>query len=599
MLRIFALCFAVALIAAFTGAFLRSLAPAWMEAGVFRSVSFFTFSKNGGEAAPKPTPVEKPIAGGVTPHHLLAGEIIEQFFKTLSEKSRPDTIVILSPDHFNAANVLGYHKFIAPALSSGEIDGLALDRELLESLYGADILVPGESFIALEHGITAILPFAKKYFPESRLVPLAVPFALRRQAAETLVEIIEAQETKNSIIIASVDFSHYLPESAAYLHDVKSISVLLGFRKEEFEKLDVDCWQCLYALRKLAESRDAEYPEIIAHKNSADFIKGPPPEETTSYFSVIFGKESEFSAKTAGFDGHSVIFAGDIMLGRHLEYLMRKNGFAYPFEKIKPFFAGVDIVFGNLEGPISANPQKFPADSLKFSFSPAAAESLRFAGITLVSLANNHLLDTGQEGLAETREILKKSGIDFVGDPLKCGTEFSFREKNFIFLAFNKTYLGICHEEEIAKTIESLRQSAPESYIAASVHWGEEYQSKSSLDQQNLARLMIDVGVDAVFGHHPHVVQEIEIYRQKPIFYSLGNFVFDQYFSQETQQGLAVGAEIYSDRIIYRLFPVKIRTGQPVLMAGEEKRLFLEKLASKSAPELMECVKSGKIELDI
>lgn len=599
MFRIIALCFLVALAAAISGAFLRSLAPTFGEADISRFVSFLP--ENGGKASPTP-PFKKQIAGGVVPHHLLAKEIIEKFFKALSEENQPETIVILSPDHFNAANALGYSKFIAPAPFGEKIDDLALDGELLENLYNAGILVPGESFMALEHGITVLLPFIKKYFPESRVVPLVVPFALGLETAEILAKIIEAQETKNAIIIASVDFSHYLPESAAYLHDVKSISALINFQKEKFEKLDVDCWQCLYALRRLAESRGAEYPEVIAHKNSVDFWQSEPPEETTSYFSVIFKKANGVTTEerccgAAEFDGRSVIFTGDIMLGRHIEYLMKKNGFTYPFEKIKPFFAGVDIVFGNLEGPISANPQKFPADSLKFSFSPAAAEALSFAGITLISLANNHSLDTGQQGLAETRDILKKSGIGFVGDPLKCGAELAYRSENLIFLAFNKTWPFICPEEEISRTIKTLKQSAPESYIAVSVHWGNEYQPKSSPDQQRQARLMIDVGADAIFGHHPHVIQEIEIYRNKPIFYSLGNFVFDQYFSKETQEGLAVGAEIFPDRTTYRLFPVKIQAGQPILMAGKEKQSFLEKLALKSAPDLARFIKDGKMEL--
>ncbi len=595
MFRIIALFFSVALAAAVSGALLRSLIPTRTEADIFRSV-FFAFSpKSGNEAGPTPALPERPVAGGVVPHHLLAAEIIEKFFGTLASEIQPETIVILSPDHFNAANALGYSRLIAPSPAIGEIDGLALDSELLENLYDADILVPGESFIALEHGITALLPFVKKYFPESRAVPLVVPFALPKETAETLVETIETRGAKNSIIIASVDFSHYLPESAAYLHDVKSISTLVNFRKEEFEKLEVDCWQCLYALRKLAESRDAGYPEIIAHKNSVDFWKGESPEETTSYFSAIFKKDG--GVLPEGLDGRSVIFLGDIMLGRHVEYLMNKNGFSYPFEKIKPFFAGVDVVFGNLEGPISANPAKFPNGSLKFSFSAAAARSLSSAGITLVSLANNHSFDAGQAGLAETRDILRKSGIDFAGDPLKCGEEFSFRKDNLVFLAFNKTWPGICPEDEIIKTIGSLKKSAPESYIAISVHWGEEYRPKSSPDQRELARLIIDAGADAVFGHHPHVVQEIEIYRQKPVFYSLGNFVFDQYFSEETQEGLAVGAEIFPSRTAYRLFPVKIHYGQPVLMVGKEKELFLENLALKSIPDLARSIKNGKIEL--
>lgn len=586
--RFFALIFCVALTAGTAGAFLRSMMPVQMASDIHRAFS------------PEPTPAssELSVAGGVVPHHLLAREIIENFFKNLSQKDRPETIVILSPDHFNASAILGSSSFIGPGVIGENFDGLSIDKNLLRRLYYRNILTQGESFIALEHGITVLTPFIKNYFPGAKIMPLLVPAGLSREKAEELAEILNAPDFQNSHIIASVDFSHYLPESAASFHDVKSVSVLLNFRQSDFKNIEVDCWQCLYAVRFLAGLRQQEELEIIARKNSVDLWKGEPPEETTSYFSVIFKKSGNSPENEENFNGRTILFLGDIMLGRHVEHLMEKNGYFYPFENLRSFLAGTDIVFGNLEGPISEKPEKFPANSLKFSFSPAAAESLSSAGINLVSLANNHLLDTDQPGLAETKNILKKSSINFVGDPLKCASEFSFRHENLIFLAFNKTYPHICPEKEIAEAVKNAKLAAEKTYLAVSIHWGEEYQSKSSDEQQKLARLMIEAGADAVFGHHPHVVQEIEIYRNKPIFYSLGNFVFDQYFSEETRQGLAVGSEIFPGRAAYRLFPVKIQLSQPILMGKEERQAFLAKLASKSAPELAEKIKSGIIKLD-
>ena len=141
-----------------------------------------------------------------------------------------------------------------------------------------------------------------------------------------------------------------------------------------------------------------------------------------------------------------------------------------------------------------------------------------------------------------------------------------------------------------------------------SVHWGQEYQIKSSVFQQKLARKIIDSGADLIIGHHPHVVQEIEIYNNKLIFYSLGNFVFDQYFSEQTQQGLAVALEIYpvrnndSNRVnpnknIYKLFPIQSKLSQPFLMEQNQAEKFLEKLSKRSSKDLTEEIKKGVIEI--
>ena len=132
-----------------------------------------------------------------------------------------------------------------------------------------------------------------------------------------------------------------------------------------------------------------------------------------------------------------------------------------------------------------------------------------------------------------------------------------------------------------------------------SVHWGQEYQIKSSVFQQKLARKIIDSGADLIIGHHPHVVQEIEIYNNKLIFYSLGNFVFDQYFSEQTQQGLAVRLEINENKLVFQLFPIQSKLSQPFLMEQNQAEKFLEKLSERLSEDLVEEIKRGVIEIKL
>ncbi|MFZ5559885.1 MAG: CapA family protein [Patescibacteria group bacterium] len=272
----------------------------------------------------------------------------------------------------------------------------------------------------------------------------------------------------------------------------------------------------------------------------------------------------------------SILLVGDIMLDRKVELLMAKNGFFYPFEKIVKLLNQSEGVFGNLEGPISKNPLNFSDDSLKFAFKSDVIEGLSSANFKILSLANNHTLNMGNTGLNETKTLLEEAGIDWVGDPWECSNKLSIKD-NLVFLAFNKTFAG-CKDENIIEIIKSIKDSAPDKFLIVSIHWGEEYKLKSNSAQQELAHKIIDSGGDLIFGHHPHVVQEIEKYNGKFIFYSLGNFIFDQYFSQETQEGLIIGLKIFPSKIVYELFPVESKLSQPVLMEKEKAKIFLEQL---------------------
>ena len=400
------------------------------------------------------------------------------------------------------------------------------------------------------------------------------------------------------MILASVDFSHYLSKNAAEFHDVKSIRTLLNFEKENFKNIEVDCWQCLYGARLFAELREKEIPKIIKHSNSADYSIDKNIEETTSYFSAVFEKKNPNALnQQEDFKGRTVLFVGDIMLDRGVEYLMGKNSIFYPFEKISQFLRGADILFGNSEGSIVKYPPVFPRGSLRFAFSPETVNVFSFFNFNLLSLANNHTLDMGVDGLEETKGLLNQGNVSFIGHPVKCDGDF-FEKDNIIFLAFNKIFPSNCSDKQIIEIVKKTKQLNQKKLLIVVPHWGEEYQLNSSISQQELAYQMIDAGADLIIGSHSHVVQEIEEYKGKLIFYSLGNFIFDQYFSEETQEGLAVGLEIYSEKNIYRLFPIQSRLSQPFLMEQKETDGFLEKLAQRSSEKLFEEIKTGIITIE-
>jgi gamma-polyglutamate biosynthesis protein CapA len=148
---------------------------------------------------------------------------------------------------------------------------------------------------------------------------------------------------------------------------------------------------------------------------------------------------------------------------------------------------------------------------------------------------------------------------------------------------------------EVVNEIKRLRKEVE--YLIVAAHWGIEYQTYFHPTQQRLAHEFIDAGADVILGHHPHVIQPIEVYNNKLIFYSLGNFVFDQDFSTETMQGLGVGLVLNPQQITAYLFPVEIQGFQPRLLEFKKSGMLLAKLAQDSLADeaTKEQIKQGKI----
>jgi poly-gamma-glutamate synthesis protein (capsule biosynthesis protein) len=230
----------------------------------------------------------------------------------------------------------------------------------------------------------------------------------------------------------------------------------------------------------------------------------------------------------------SLIFTGDVMLGRSvMTKSLRTNNPNYPFMNVADTLRSADIVFSNLENPIVDN-CPYVDSGFKFCSDPKMIEGLKYAGVDVVSLANNHILNYGKEGLAQTKKYLDLNGIKWVGDG------------NLVTLEKNKTKFGFLGFDFVdyrlqEKDLDLVKDSkAKVDILIVSVHWGEEYKSKANLNQKLIAKKLSEAGADYIVGHHPHWVQETETIGSTKVYYSLGNFVFDQMWSEETKKGLSV-----------------------------------------------------------
>ena len=271
----------------------------------------------------------------------------------------------------------------------------------------------------------------------------------------------------------------------------------------------------------------------------------------------------------------TMIFVGDIMLDRGVEAIVNNyDNYRYPFLKTFDVLKSADLAFGNLEGPISDGGQK-QGSIYSFRFEPQVVEGLKFAGFDVLSLANNHILDYGREALGNTISILEENSINSIGagDNYLEANNPLIKEIGGVKIAFlgyalmnpkgyeaSKDYSGTSsfELERVENEVKTFKALGIADIVVISFHWGEEYQTRSNKKQQEIGRVLAEAGADLIVGHHPHVVQELERYKNSWIAYSLGNFIFDQNFSEETMSGLILRAEI-QDKKIKTVEPIEIK----------------------------------------
>lgn len=237
----------------------------------------------------------------------------------------------------------------------------------------------------------------------------------------------------------------------------------------------------------------------------------------------------------------TVIIGGDLMMDRAVRLLGEKNGYDALFASIAPLWNNADIVAVNLEGPITSNPSKTLiannslTNSFAFTFDPKITIALAQAHITVVSLANNHTDNFGIKGLEETKKLLSEVGIQYFGNPWNTNpieTIVSKNGGNVAFVGYHAFQNGF---PNVVKRVKELSNQG--NFVIVVPHWGDEYSTKASEKMKAQARELIAAGANAIIGSHSHVIGEMEWIGAVPVYYSLGNLLFDQYFSAETMAG--------------------------------------------------------------
>jgi poly-gamma-glutamate capsule biosynthesis protein CapA/YwtB (metallophosphatase superfamily) len=359
----------------------------------------------------------------------------------------------------------------------------------------------------------------------------------------------------------------------------------------------------------------ADYP--TAHPSQIHgLMKHVSPDEIPDTGDLLSSSSLERQFESLREPPLSLITVGDIMLGGRAKKTLAKHGSDYPFQAVLPLLRRAPLVLGNLEGPLAGKARRH-ARRYSYRVETHLASSLTRAGINVVTLANNHLLDCGRAGVVETLDALETAGVASLGagrnqkeahapviktaGDLRIGLLAYYWNRRCAATA-DMPGSAMDPPEALESDIRRLRSQVGRVVVA--FHWGIPYERDPSPEDRAKARLAVDCGADAVVGHHPHVIQPFEIYRGCPIFYSVGNFAFGS--GNSHAEGLALGFRFAEIKTVVEIYPLYVKNRdsrvdyQPKVLGGEaaKRRLLdLVRISGSGAEQMRIEQWRGRLEL--
>ncbi|SFB33700.1 poly-gamma-glutamate synthesis protein (capsule biosynthesis protein) [Cohnella sp. OV330] len=293
----------------------------------------------------------------------------------------------------------------------------------------------------------------------------------------------------------------------------------------------------------------------------------------------------------------SLAFVGDILPASTVGKLIEQYGVDYPFKLAKPLLESADIAAGNLEAPITT--RGTPAENKQFVFKgkPEYLAGLKNAGLDVVSLANNHTLDQGWEGLSDTMDALDDIKLKHMGSGADDKEAFEpvYIEHNGITVAYigvsnvvpdgswkaGPDHPGVAETYDTTRAVAAVKKARElAEIVVVMVHWGNERADTPKDAQFNVGHTLIDAGADLIVGSHPHVLQGFEAYKGKWIAYSLGNFVFTtkQEYSKTQDTGVLTATCTADGKCRLKFDPMYAKASQPGPMEPEQAQALLARL---------------------
>ncbi len=304
---------------------------------------------------------------------------------------------------------------------------------------------------------------------------------------------------------------------------------------------------------------------------------------------------------------------GDIMLGDSAHMLsigvgnaIFQNEVPHIFSKVASFFKKADVNIGNLECTFPINKSCLGSDIKPYqTYSPEHAKCLNVAGFHIVNMANNHTMQYGTDVFNYTEENLMGNNIQTIGTVKNPYHILEIKNVKFAFLGYSLRPNQFKHKNiqyingnrrKIFDDVQFLKEE--NNHVVVSFHWGDEFVDYPSQEQIILSHEIIDAGASLIIGHHPHILQGMEYYKNGLIAYSLGNFVFDK--PQKLQRKSAILQCVFSkDRLEGScLVPIYINNNFQPEIASERKKRNIESLINKLNNKIKDSVNIDRRKYD-
>jgi AmmeMemoRadiSam system protein B len=480
------------------------------------------------DAAAAVPPSATELSGVTVPHHLLADHLIAEGLKAASA-GRYGRIVLLFPDHFRAVR----GAFAVTERDLATVYGpVAADGEGARALMAqapAGLVDPASCLFGRDHGLQALLPFVKSFFPDTPVLPVAISVRSRRADWDAMAALLAPLSGEGTLVVQSTDFSHFLRHHEARQRDQQTLNVLAAGRLDQVAALSqpahADSIGALVIQETLQRRRGAA-PMVVANENGQEYDPRPIA-ETTSYMIVLYGRFPDDAAAPDWPRSQLVYFAGDTSFGRWVKDALLREGASDTIADAVLSRTGGRPLMVNLEGVILPN---VPAalDELTLAMPQDLATGwMKRLNVVAAGLANNHALDLGEAGLAETLRALDAAGIAHAVP----GEAVTLAGLDVVALS-DLGQNGTVGKERVTEAMLDALAARPDARpLVAFIHWGEEYEAEPGARERDLALELARRSVAAIVGAHPHVAsQGLEALAGGDTLqaYSLGNFIFDQ-----------------------------------------------------------------------
>jgi len=498
-------------------------------------------------------PSNEKLTGITVPHHLLADHLIALGFQAASGFSYK-RIIILAPDHFRQTEKL----FATTSRSFDTVLGtVANDTEATAALLASGADIEESCLFQREHGVLALLPFIARHFPEAKIVPVAMSIRSKRADWDRFAEALAPLVDDETLIVESTDFSHYLPQHEARKFDQQTLNIIASGSLDAIANLHqprhADSVGALYVQMKLQRERFGTSPLVIANENSQQY-SATLTHETTSYQVILFGTLTPAFNNPALDTVKTYYFAGDTNFGRAMKTaLLDADAADRIADDILMRTKGRPLIV-NLEGVILPNVPE-TIDNMTLAMPEDLAISwLKRLNVAGVGLANNHAMDLGPSGYAETTRALDAAGLRWFGQ----GEALQLPGLDVVGLADIDSNGSRQTDLLTPDLLDRLIREGSSNPVAAFVHWGREYVNSPSEREATLADDMRLRSVAAIIGAHPHVASEkLDALAGGDVLqvYTLGNFLFDQ--SAEKSSGAMLELRVFEQGTVFgRLLPL-------------------------------------------